>query len=115
LGSLEQGIAFIVKSVEQTLKPGGIACHTTEYNLSSNDQTVTTGATVIYRRRDIDDLIAELRRRGHQVDVFSVAPDAHEIDRYVDIAPFSPHGHLKLLLEGYAATSMALTIRRGPL
>ena len=34
LGTLSAGIDFVVQCVEGTLRPGGIACHTTELNLS---------------------------------------------------------------------------------
>lgn len=112
LGTLQKGLDFILHTVENCLKPGGIACHTTEYNLSSDSQTVEAGSTVIYRRRDIEALIHELRKRGHRVADLNLAPDAHLVDRYVDVPPYSPHGHLKLLLEGYAATSLALVIQR---
>ena len=119
LGSLQLGIDFIINSVEKTLKVGGIACHTTEFNLSSNDATVESGDTVLYRRRDLDALIVELRRRGHLVDEFTIAPDAHFLDGYVDTAPFAtptPNtgpAHLKLQLYGYACTSVGITIQRG--
>ncbi len=55
LGSLAAGIEFIERSVA-TLAPGGIAVHTTEFNLSSNDDTIQEGPTVIYRERDLLEL-----------------------------------------------------------
>lgn len=119
LGSLQLGIDFIINSVEKTLKVGGIACHTTEFNLSSNDATVESGDTVLYRRKDLDMLIAELRARGHKVDEFIIAPDSHFLDGYVDTPPFaSPTpttgpAHLKLELYGYACTSVGITVQRG--
>src|SRR5205814_9475117 len=111
---LEKGLAFVERSVEQTLKPGGVACHTTEFNLSSNDATVESGATVVYRKRDLESLIARLRERGHTVADLVVAPDAHHLDGYVDTPPYNESPHLRLELEGYAATSVALVVRRGP-
>ncbi len=57
LGSLEAGMQFVINSVERTLKIGGTAVHTTEFNLSSNTDTVTEGGTVIYRKRDIEALV----------------------------------------------------------
>ena len=47
LGSIEHGINFVLNSVEGCLKIGGIACHTTELNLSSEDDTLETGVTVL--------------------------------------------------------------------
>ena len=113
LGSLQHGIDFIVNSVEKTLKIGGIACHTTEMNLSSNDQTVESGPTVIYRKRDLEALVALLRDRGHEVDDIRIAPDAHHLDGYVDYPPYAGTPHLKLQLAGYACTSVGIIVKRG--
>lgn len=112
LGSLEAGVQFVINCVEKTLKPGGIAVHTTEYNLSSDDDTVADGPTVIYRRKDIDGLVSRLRDRGHEVQSFTPAPHAHGLDFHVDAPPYIANPHLKLRLSGYAATSVGLVIRR---
>lgn len=113
LGSLRKGVDFIINSVEQTLKVGGVAIHTTEYNLSSNKKTMEEGWCVLYRRRDMDELVAELRSRGHEVDTFSVAPDSNVIDGYVDYPPYLDQPHLKLELSGYVTTSVGIVVRRG--
>ncbi|SHN38167.1 hypothetical protein SAMN05192549_10968 [Duganella sacchari] len=119
LGSLQLGLDFVINSVEKTLKVGGIACHTTEFNLSSNDATVEDGPTVLYRRKDWEALITELRARGHHVDAFAIAPDAHFLDGYVDTVPFASTtpqngpAHLKLELFGYACTSVGIIVQRG--
>jgi SAM-dependent methyltransferase len=114
LGSLEAGMQFVINSVEKTLKPGGIACHTTEYNLSSNDDTADSGDTVIYRKRDMEELAQRLRDRGHEVQPFIVAPDSHVLDFYVDMPPHDHSGpHLKVRLDQYVATSVGLVIKRG--
>jgi len=113
LGSLQAGLDFVANTVEHVLKPGGIAVHTTEFNLASNDATLTTGGTVIYRRRDIEALIARLRSHGHEVATLRIAPDSHPMDGWVDIPPYSSDGHLKLALGQFTATSIGLVIRRG--
>lgn len=113
LGSLEAGAQFVINCVEKTLKPGGIAVHTTEFNLSSNEETVGEGPTVIYRKRDIEDLISRLRARGHEVQPFVAAPHAHALDFHIDAPPYMPNPHLKLRLSEYAATSVGLVVRRG--
>ncbi len=113
LGSLAAGMDFVVNAVEKTLRPGGIAVHTTEFNLSSNDHTVTQGATVIYRRGDIEDLISRLRDRGHTVKEFVVAPASHHWDFHVDTPPYTSKVHLKLLLERYVTTSAGIVVERG--
>jgi hypothetical protein len=113
LGSLGGGMDFVVNAVEKTLRPGGVAVHTTEFNLSSNDHTVTQGATVIYRRRDIEELISRLRDRGHAVKEFVVAPASHHWDFHVDTPPYTSKVHLKLLLERYVTTSAGIVVERG--
>ncbi|WP_198935301.1 MULTISPECIES: methyltransferase type 11 [Brevundimonas] len=113
LGSLQHGIDFIINSVEKTLRVGGVAIHTTEFNLSSNEDTVDTGWTVLYRRRDFEELIRTLEERGHEVSPFVIAPDSLSIDGFVDTPPYSAPPHLKLALEGYVSTSAGLVIRRG--
>lgn len=113
LGTLEAGIDFVVESVEKTLALGGIACHTTEFNLSSDNDTVEDGPTVLYRKRDILKLIDLLERRGHTVEPFSIAPDTHVLDSFVDTPPYEAPPHLKLQLIGYVSTSIGLIIHRG--
>jgi SAM-dependent methyltransferase len=114
LGSLQAGLDFVAETVEQVLKPGGVAVHTTEFNLSSNDSTVETGGTVMYRRRDLEAAIARLRKRGHTVTPLRIAPDSHPMDGWVDVPPYSGDAHLKLALGQYTCTSVGLIIRRGP-
>ena len=113
LGSLEAGIEFVVNSVEKTLRIGGVACHTTEFNLSSDQDTIRDGPTVIYRRQDIERLIERLRNRGHCVDELRVAPDSHPLDFFVDVPPYSQDPHLKLSLMGFTSTSVGIVVRRG--
>ena len=44
---------FVINSM-RVLKPGGVAVHTTEFNLSSNDDTIEARDLCVYRRRDIE-------------------------------------------------------------
>lgn len=108
LGSIEAGQDFVMNAVEHTLRPGGLAVHTTEFNLSSNDDTVATGQTVIYRLRDIEALADRLRAHGHQVDPIALAPHSHRLDFHVDVPPYTLDPHLKLLLGEYVSTSIGL-------
>lgn len=113
LGSLEAGIQFVINAVEKTLRVGGIAVHTTELNLSSNDKTVETGETVLYRKKDIDEMVQKLRDRGHTVQPFVVAPNSHYYDFHVDVPPYKELPHLKLLLYQYVTTSVGIVVQRG--
>ncbi len=114
LGSLQAGMDFVLNAVENVLKPGGVAVHTTEFNLSSNSHTIASGSTVIYRRRDMEALASELTRRGHEVvQRFSVAPDSHYMDGFVDLPPYRQSPHLKLALFDFTTTSVGIVVRRG--
>jgi hypothetical protein len=113
LGSLENGMNFVINAVEKTLKPNGLAVHTTEFNLSSNNDTLETGHTVIYRRRDIEELVNHLEKRGHSVESFVIAPDSHPLDFHVDIPPYTHAPHIRLMYEKYIVTSVGLVIKRG--
>ena len=114
LGSLDAGMQIVVNAVEKTLREGGVAVHTTELNLSSDEETLEEGDTVIYRRRDIEELVRVLCDRGHLVKPFVIAPDSHYYDFYVDVPPYTHNPHLKLLLGKYVTTSVGLVVQRGP-
>lgn len=113
LGTLDAGLQFLVESLE-CLKPGGVAVHTTEYNVSSNEATIEAGNDVIYRRKDIEAFDRKLRGLGCAIESldFDAGHDQHDIA--FDMPPFYTHGrqHLKLQLFGYITTSMVLILRK---
>jgi len=111
LGSLEAGIRFFINSMD-TLKPGGVAVHTTEFNLSSNDETIESGHTVLYRRRDMEELVHRLHDLGHEVQPFMVAPDSHFLDFHVDLPPYSDQPHLKLKFGKHVTTSVGIVVQK---
>jgi len=110
LGTLGAGADFVVASME-CLRPGGVAVHTTEYLVASNDETVEAGGTVFYRRRDIEALVDRLRRDGHGIDVDFTLGTTPE-DLHVDVPPYTDV-HLRTQLGGYVTTSLALVITKG--
>ncbi|HJQ39637.1 MAG TPA: class I SAM-dependent methyltransferase [Thermoanaerobaculia bacterium] len=111
LGCLADGIEFIHRSLA-ALCPGGLAVHTTEYNVGSNSFTMRSGGVVLYRRRDIEALADELRRDGHTIEL-NLHPGGGAIDRYVDPPPYYRRKqHLKLIVGPFAATSLGLWIRK---
>lgn len=110
LGSLENGLRY-VENAMYCVKSGGLAVHTTEFNVGSNELTHEEGGTVIYRRRDIDELVLRLRNAGHQVKVKYNFGD-HPADYNVDVPPYTHDVHLKLHLMGHTTTSIGLVIRK---
>lgn len=112
LGGLEHGWRFVERSA-RLLKPGGIAVHTTEYNVSSNDRTVRRGPGVIYRRRDVEELDGRLRREGRALAEMDFRAGTHEFDRLFDRPPYEKtlgRQHVKLFLDGYVVTSALLVV-----
>ena len=107
---------FIINSVK-TLKIGGVACHTTELNLSSNDQTIELPGISFYRVKDIEQLFGELSDSGHDVDPLRVEWGDLPADDFID--EISAEGtypqvvHLKLKWGDYTMTSLGIVVRRG--
>lgn len=113
LGSLQAGIDFINRSL-RLLEPGGVAVHTTEFNVSSNSDTIELGESVIYRQSDLERLHRSLQNSGYLVpriefDVGSEPPDLNP-----DMPPYfeSDRHHIKLQLGDYVATSFVLIIKK---
>ncbi len=111
LGSIAAGLDFVESSLE-CLKPGGLAVHTTELNLTSNTRTMDRTSTVLFRRRDFEDLALRLSKRGHEVQKFKFDPGDQPLDRHVDVAPFADNDHLKLALQNYVSTSFGIIVRK---
>lgn len=114
LGSIEAGLKFLERQMD-CLVDGGIAVHTTEFNLTSNDETLDVGRTVIFRLRDIESILDRLTGQGHAVEPVSLDLGAHELDKYVDQRPYSKVNHLRLEYQGFACTSIALIIKKNGL
>lgn len=114
LGSIRRGLDFIRNSLV-TLRPGGVAVHTTEFNLQSEHETLEHPALCLLRKGDIEQVIHELVQDGHQVEPLNLWPGARPVDEHIDLPPFSLP-HLKLELEGFLTTSIGLIVtKRGDL
>jgi len=97
----------------RTLRPGGLAVHTTEYNLDSDTDTVSAGNTVLYRRADLGALVGRLEEQGHAVAALDLVPGDGILDEYVDLPPYGEDAHLRAWFGKYSTTSVALVIRAG--
>lgn len=113
LGSLDAGMRFIERSLD-TLRPGGWAVHTTEFNLSSNVTTIDGGPTVLYRQRDLEQLVEGLQNYENQITQLDLTPGDQILDGFVDFPPYElSEPHLKLAIEGYTCTSVAVIVHKG--
>ena len=111
LGSLEHGMTFVERSIV-TLVPGGIAVHTTEYNLSSDADTIESPGLSIYRRQDVEALKARLEKAGHQVEAFDWATGPGFAETVIDLPPYKQSPHLKIRVAQYDCTSIGLIVRK---
>lgn len=114
LGSLQAGMDFVLGAM-QLVKPGGLAVHTTEFNVSSDTSTIESGSNVIYRRQDLEKLEVTLRGRSCGMSRLDLYGGDHQHDLEFDYPPYFTHGrqHVKLLLDGYVSTSVLMIIRKG--
>jgi len=109
LGDLQAGQQFVQKSIE-LLNPGGVFAHTTEFNVSSDDQTLEEGWAVIYRKRDLAILFDLLSDSGVECAPLDLDPGRNQADQQHDEPPYYESGrhHVKLWFEGYVMTSVLL-------
>lgn len=113
LGSIEAGLNFVERAMD-FLKPGGVAVHTTEFNCLSNEKTLEEGWAVIYRKRDLENLKARLALQGATLEPVDYRIGRRKPDYTPEPPPWSGgQSHVKLLLEGFVATSVLLVITKG--
>jgi hypothetical protein len=111
LGSIEHGLTFVERSMD-TLVPGGVAVHTTEFNLTSNDETLESPGLSIFRRRDMEELADRLTAAGHQVSPFDWTSGPGFAETVIDLPPYKASPHLKLQIERYTCTSVGIIVRK---
>lgn len=114
LGSIQAGLDFVENSL-RFLKPGGLAIHTTEYNVSSNTKTIMKGGYVIYRRKDLEELGFSVRKQNSYMEPLDFDAGTHKHDLHFDVPPYNQSNnlHIKLKLDDHICTSALLVIRKG--
>lgn len=113
VGGLELSKQFL-KNMINVLKPGGIAVHTTEFNIWSNNDTEEKGYSVIYRRRDFEEIQEYMKKNGCEM-ILSFKRTQHDADKYIPFPPYPDddiRNHLNLLVGNYASTSFGLIIKK---
>jgi len=120
VGSIDLGLAFIENSL-RTLKPGGVAVHTTEFNLKKG-RTVETGQTVLFQESHMVALIDRLQAKGLTVAPLNLDVGDQVLDGYVDVPPyeqgsflvpyFKEFAQLRKSADGYPCTSIGIIIKK---
>lgn len=124
LGSIKHGLNFIENSLD-TLVPGGLAVHTTEFNYLEEEETIDNWGTVLFRKKDFQTLKDKLTTLGHKVQPLNFDVGEGVLDRFIDLPPYDGQIHrqdpkdkkrhevgLKLLIDGFASTSFGVIIQK---
>ena len=111
VGSIALGQRFAINSME-LLKPGGAAVHTTEFTLSSLEETLERGNTVLWRKKDAEQLKDDLRHVGYEIDDFCWNAGDNELDYTPDVPPYKAHDHIKLQISNHVCTSVGWISRK---
>jgi SAM-dependent methyltransferase len=110
IGSLEHGMRFVERAMD-LLRPGGVAVHTTEFNMSSNDQTFESAGLSLYRRRDLDALFLRLQGLGYRVEPINWDEGSGFADGHIDLPPYYfTKVHLRLEVASYICTSIGFIV-----
>lgn len=111
IGGYGKGLAF-VENAMSCLKPGGIAVHTTEFTLTSDEMGQDTPTLSFYCRSDIELLAERLITAGHMI-VLNFERGTTVADTHVDMPPYH-YGHtLCAHFSSHVITSIGLIIQKG--
>lgn len=111
LGSIDAGLGFIVNSA-RCLKPGGYGVHTTEVNVLSNNETVDSGDTVVFRPKDIYRLSKLLAKEGCELEPLRLTFGSTRDDRKITMHPEYGNSYSKIHFRGHLLTQVVLIIRK---
>ena len=112
LGDLKATEEFMSRMMD-CLRPGGVAIHTTEYNLFSDTETVESGHTIILRRCDLEAIVDRLANEGHLPEPLELDVGDAEDDKVILSPPYEGYPCLKIWIGSHAATSVGLIVQAG--
>ena len=124
LGTLAAGLRF-VESCLDTLRPGGLSVHTTEFNFQDDRRTIDNWTTVLFQKQHFVELKQRLEARGHVVAPLNFDVGDKALDRFIDLPPYAhtwapearklwghDHMHIKMAFRGFACTSFGFVVRK---
>jgi 2-polyprenyl-3-methyl-5-hydroxy-6-metoxy-1,4-benzoquinol methylase len=124
IGTIQKGLDFIENSLD-TIRPGGVAIHTTEFNFLNDEQTIDDWPTVLYQKQHFRQLADRLERQGCHVAPLDFDVGDKPLDKFIDVPPYqynwsayqreiwnSDIQHLKVTVDGFACTCFGVIIRK---
>jgi 2-polyprenyl-3-methyl-5-hydroxy-6-metoxy-1,4-benzoquinol methylase len=122
VGSIEQGLQFVVNSMD-TLKTGGVSIHTTEFNFQDGP-TIDNWPTVLFQKQHFEDLARRLTAAGHRAEPISFDVGNGALDRFIDLPPYADYpsewqsiqdfpAHMKLSVDGFPCTCYGIVVEKG--
>jgi cyclopropane fatty-acyl-phospholipid synthase-like methyltransferase len=113
IGGISKSLEFFCKQM-RCLRPGGIACHTTELNTDlSARETIDSDNLVLFRSFDIATLAGMLWQQGDRLWYPDFRQGDTEIDLFVDSPPYTAPYHLNISVGRFTSTSIVLIATRG--
>ena len=86
LGTIRRGLDFVENALD-VLRPGGVAVHTTEFNVNPLGPTTDNWATVLFQQQHIVKLAAALEAKGHKVARLNFDKGDRPLDYFIDVPP----------------------------
>lgn len=115
IGGIDKSLEFF-RNQMRCLKPGGIACHTTELNIDLDTMMTLEGDDlVLFRVWDLGVLAGMLWRQGDTLWLPDLRAGDTEIDQFVDRPPYTAPYHLNIEVGGFVTTSIVLIATKGTL
>jgi hypothetical protein len=113
LGSIESGLRFVERSMA-TLKPGGMAVHTTEFNYSCDDGTLESASISLFQRKHFSALARRLEAAGHLIAPLDFDVGTGVLDQFVDVPPYGSGRdmNLKLAVGEFPSTCFGLVVEK---
>ena len=123
LGTIAKGLDFVENCME-TLKPGGVAVHTTEFAFADDKNTLDNFDIVFYKKRHLSEIAERLKAKGHHVAPLDFDVGRKPMDRFIDLPPYSDwaevawqswaggQAHLKLEWDGFIVTCFGLIVTK---
>lgn len=111
VGGIDRGLDFFCRQMA-CLRPGGLAVHTTEFNMFSYEPTLEQPNLVLFRVQELQVLAERLAVQGDRLWPLDLASGTEPDDLYIDSPPYRLP-HLKLALGAFTTTSVLLVARRG--